>query len=207
MKVSKKEGKAVLLAAIVSTFGAGGANANAVYTYTGNDFTTVTPSPSRYTTSDFVTLTLTLTAPLADNLNLVSIIPEVVAFTISDGVMSYGSGGFPFTLMNGAILDFSTNASGDITNWAVSLTAAPSVSGSNIQTHNTSTQISDHAQIALGCFGFCTGSNTNSPRSWTAVPAPTIGAGIPGLVSACGGLLVWWQIRRRCRDEPPLTSV
>jgi len=96
MNMSKKEGRAVLFATIVSTFGAGGANANAVYTYTGNDFTTVTPSPSRYTSSDFVTLTLTLTAPLADNLKLVSIIPKVVAFTISDGVMNYGSGGFPF---------------------------------------------------------------------------------------------------------------
>jgi hypothetical protein len=90
---------AVLLAAIVSTFGAGRANADAIYTYTGNDFTTVTPSPSVYTTSDFVSITLRLNEPLADNLNLVSIILAVVDFTVSDGFFSYDLAEFPATLL------------------------------------------------------------------------------------------------------------
>jgi hypothetical protein len=209
MKMSK--GMAIVVVAMVSTFGAGGANADAIYTYTGNDYTTVTPPPplsSVYTTSDFVTLSLTLTAPLAGNLNLVSIIPEVVFFTISDGFFSYDLRSRPFTLMESPILQFSTDATGNITNWAVSLIAAPSILFSTIQTYDTPTQTFDNAVIKCG-FGACTGSNTNSPGIWTssaAAPAPTIGAGIPGLMVGCG-LLVWWRIRRPCGVEPPLTSV
>jgi hypothetical protein len=30
-----------------------------------------------------------------------------------------------------------------------------------------------------------------------AIPGPTIGAGLPGLIAACGGLLVWWLRTRR----------
>jgi hypothetical protein len=44
-------------------------------------------------------------------------------------------------------------------------------------------------------------SGTIHPATFsvTAIPAPTIGAGLPGLIFAGGGFLAWWRSKRRAQ--------
>jgi hypothetical protein len=46
----------------------------------------------------------------------------------------------------------------------------------------------------LGNFTF-SGTLTRGPS--VSVPGPIAGAGLPGLIAACGGLLGWWRRRQK----------
>ena len=86
------------------------AHAAAVYTYTGTNYT---QAAAPFTTSERVTGTFTLAAPLAANLNSASITP--ISFTFATGFDTFGAG-----VAYSSQFVFSTDASGNITNYLLS---------------------------------------------------------------------------------------
>jgi hypothetical protein len=102
------------------------ARADAIYTYTGNPYTVCGGFGSAtYTcngTTPALSITFDIANPLADNLNLKNVANKLVSLTITDGT------GLDITLANATsgILQFSTDSSGNITDWSIDVSTTPS---------------------------------------------------------------------------------
>lgn len=167
------------------------AKADSVETYNGNTYTTVAVPSSGYTTSNFITATLTFENPLPADASLAygygglgtaTATDPLEGFVISDGLAT-------LNLSDGLNIFLVTGSEGQIVSWFVGACAAPCSSALNIDT-----QFGLPTPLAtLGADGSTQGSygtplayNTGDPGTWTSVPEPSsllmLGFGILGLV-------------------------
>ena len=133
------------------------ANAQVVYTYTGNDFQSVF-APG-YTTSDSMTGTLTLSSALPNSLTtLTDETALVTSYSFSDGVTTFDSG----CCESGSqtIFQFMTDATGAITGWVVTLETNDDHTG-NLTTEGGTTSFDQ--SLVDGVKG---GRNDGEPGVW-----------------------------------------
>ena len=137
--------------------------ANAIYTYVGNNFTDATPG---YTTSDFVSASVTLISPLPFDSPLTSYTP--LGFSISDGVMTFK--GTSCYLNSSCISVFFATSGGQITSWSVGEEInTPRGGGPFIGTVNSPLGVEDvtgHGFPLVGG-GINLAGNSGSPGMWS----------------------------------------
>lgn len=180
--------------ALAALFAGSAASAQAVYVYTGNNFTNVF-APG-YTTSDKITGTLTLSSTLPSSLTtLTNEVALVTSYSFSDGVNTFNS---PCCdTGNQTIFDFMTDSSGNITNWVVTLETDDNHTGDL----TTESGVAGFDQSLVG--GVLGGDNEGVPGVWSlqstmsAVPEPATWTLL--LLGLAG---VGWRLRSARKPMP-----
>ena len=144
--------------------------ADVVYQYTGHDFTVVS---SPYDTSDYVSISVTLPAPLGPNLNgpQYAVNAPILAYTATDGVQTITGPSGDTT----GTFEFSTDGAGTITAWSVTISQD---SGGSIVTQygaNFQVNLVDQGTLTRTELGY----NEDEIGSWSG-PNQTMSTPEPG---------------------------
>jgi hypothetical protein len=177
---------AIVCAAALSAIDSVSANANTIYTYTGNVFQLVT---GPYTTADSVSGMIEVLNPIPNSASNETLTP--ISFSFSDGVQTLTNntpGILPiFTY-------FYTDAAGNITMWDVELYTG--AADNWMYTLNDSVDLEDdgnHGDAGLG-------HNDLTPGVWTVSSTTTpLPSALPLFSSALAalGLLLGWRRKRK----------
>lgn len=170
------------LAAGISVSIAPSAEADTILTYTGNNFNSVS---GIYSTTDHLTASLVLSAPLGANLTDYGVTP--VSWTFNDGIHALSSS------LSGASLSrstFYTDSSGSLTGWNIQ-----AILGSLVITTENHIVLSGLYQVDASYDysgpSYSFGERDNAPGVWAVSTSPTptpLPASLPLFVGGLGVL-------------------
>lgn len=184
MRLNKFKFAGIFLFLLMAIISAPHAQADTVYTYTGNPYTTAL---SPYTTSMFVSVTFTLAAPLGNNFPFATITPA--SYSVSDGLQT-------LTNLNSTIAFFQvgTGPSGIPTSWTIRV-------DQGLSSIITDWDSADAAHFSNGT---SLGIVRGAPGTWTvttSTPEPgTLGSLSTGMIGL--GLFLWLKRKRQAQDQP-----
>jgi hypothetical protein len=166
--------------------------AETTYTYTGNPFTAFSDPPGPYTTSNFVTVSVSFDGPLAGGLLDSGVTPD--SWSFSDGILSDSSDN---SSLREVVFNFSTDSNGEITGWEIgdlfggaSTGLTGVIATENLAATSDSATIEDLGEIFQQDAGGL-GEVLNDPGTWTETtdtPEPgslvLVGSGLMALATA-----------------------